>query len=81
VLDELLAQEPQQPPRNRAAARGGQLAVKLDPVFPLWDELQKDVFTPLLSQLWQNRATAREVTGEIVAQSNRLLAERGGSRR
>jgi hypothetical protein len=34
-----------------------------------------------LSRLWQNLATAREVTGEIVAQSNRLLAERGGSRR
>lgn len=77
VLDWLLAQEPGLPPKNRAVARTGQLVVRLDPIFPLWNDIEREIFAPQLQALWQNRAAAREVVREIVTQTNRYLAERG----
>ncbi|HEX2035846.1 MAG TPA: sugar ABC transporter substrate-binding protein [Chloroflexota bacterium] len=77
VLDWWLTQEPAQPPKSRSVARSGQQAVHLNPVFPRWNRIERDVFTPQLTRLWENQATAREVAREIVAQTNTILAEPG----
>jgi ABC-type glycerol-3-phosphate transport system substrate-binding protein len=74
VLDAWLKQAPDAPPRSRSVARTGQEAVHLNPVFPMWDQIERDVFTPQLARLWDNQAPAREVAREIAAQTNRLLA-------
>ncbi len=75
VLDWWLAQNPGEPPKSRSVARTGQEAVHLNPVFPLWERIERDVFTPQIARLLDNQATAREVAGEIVTQANRILAE------
>ena len=75
ALDWWLAQAPGEPPKSRSVARTGQEAVHLNPVFPLWESIERDVFTPQLTRLWENKATAREVAREIAAQANRILAE------
>ena len=80
VLDWWLAQAADQPPRSRAVPRSGQEAMHLNPVFPLWGQIEQQAFTPQLARLWDNKATAREVTREIAAQANRMLAEAVGRR-
>jgi ABC-type glycerol-3-phosphate transport system substrate-binding protein len=75
VLDWWLAQAPGEPPKSRSVARTGQEAVHLNPVFPLWESIERDAFTPQLTRLWENKATAREVAREIAAQASRMLAE------
>jgi multiple sugar transport system substrate-binding protein len=74
VLDTWLAQNPNEPPKSRGVAKTGQQAVHIRPTFPLWDRIEREVFTPLLAPLWNNQATPREVTREIAAQANRILA-------
>ncbi|HEU5318982.1 MAG TPA: extracellular solute-binding protein [Chloroflexota bacterium] len=74
VLDTWLAQNPSEPPKSRAVAKTGQQALHIRPTFPLWDRIEREVFTPLLAPLWDNKATARDVSREITAQANRILA-------
>ena len=57
-----------------SGAKTGQQALHLRPIFPLWDRIEREVFTPQLAPLWDNKATPKEVTREIVAQTNRILA-------
>lgn len=75
ALDSWLAQAPGEPPKSRSVARTGQDVVHLNPIFPLWEQIERDVFTPQLARVWDNRATAREVLREIAGQANRILAE------
>jgi len=75
VLDKWLALNPGEPPKSRSVAKTGQEAVHIDPVFPLWDRIEREAFTPLLTQIWNNQATARDAAREISAQANRILAE------
>lgn len=77
VLDAWLAQSPGEPPKSRAVAKTGQQSLHIRPTFPLWDRIEREVFTPLLAPLWDNKATARDVTREIVTQANRIIAEGG----
>ena len=58
-------------------AKTGQQSLHIRPTFPLWDRIEREVFTPLLTPLWNNQATPRDVTREITAQANRILAESG----
>ena len=74
VLDTWLAQNPNEAPKSRSVAKTGQQSLHLRPTFPLWDRVEREVFTPLLAPLWDNRATPRDVTREITAQANRILA-------
>ena len=74
VLDTWLAQNPSEPPKNRNVAKTGQQSLHIRPTFPLWDRIEREVFTPLLAPLWNNQATPRDVTREIAAQANRILA-------
>ncbi|HET7768539.1 MAG TPA: sugar ABC transporter substrate-binding protein [Chloroflexota bacterium] len=74
VLDTWLAQSPSEPPKNRNVAKTGQQSLHIRPTFPLWDRIEREVFTPLLAPLWNNQATPRDVTREITAQANRILA-------
>lgn len=80
VLEWWLAQAPDQPPRSRSVPRTGQEAMHLNPVFPLWGQIEQQAFTPQLARLWDNQATAREVAREIAAQANRMLADAAGRR-
>ncbi len=73
VLDKWLAQNPGEPPKSRGVAKTGQQAVHIDPVFPQWEEIQRDIFTPQLNRIWNNQATAREAAREIATQTNRIL--------
>ena len=74
VLDTWLAQAPGEPPRSRNVAKTGQQALHIRPTFPLWERIEREVFTPQLAPVWDNKATPREATREIVAQANRILA-------
>ena len=74
VLDTWLAQNPSEPPKNRNVAKTGQQSLHIRPTSPLWDRIEREVFTPLLAPLWNNRAIPRDVTREITAQANRILA-------
>ncbi|MGH2371445.1 MAG: ABC transporter substrate-binding protein, partial [Chloroflexota bacterium] len=75
ALDGWLAEAPGEPPKSRSVARTGQEAVHLNPIFPQWERIEDEVFTPQLAPLWENKATARDVAREITAQANRILAE------
>jgi multiple sugar transport system substrate-binding protein len=74
VLDAWLAQNPSEAPKSRNVAKTGQQALHIRPTFPLWDRIEREVFTPLLAPLWDNKAIARDVAREITAQANRILA-------
>src|SRR6266542_2177692 len=74
VLDTWLGQSPGEPPKSRNVAKTGQQALHLRPTFPLWDRIEREVFTPQLARFWDNKATAREVVREIVTQANTILA-------
>ncbi|HEU5317744.1 MAG TPA: sugar ABC transporter substrate-binding protein [Chloroflexota bacterium] len=74
VLDKWLAQNPGEAPKSRGVAKTGQEAVHIDPVFPAWDRIEREAFTPQLTRIWNNQATAREAAREITAQANRILA-------
>jgi multiple sugar transport system substrate-binding protein len=74
VLDTWLAQNPNEAPKSRSVAKTGQQSLHIRPTFPLWDRIEREVFTPLLAPLWNNQATPRDVTREIAAQANRILA-------
>jgi ABC-type glycerol-3-phosphate transport system substrate-binding protein len=74
VLDTWLAQNPSEAPKSRAVAKTGQQQLHIRPTFPLWDRVEREVFTPLLAPLWDNKATPRDVVREIVTQTNRILA-------
>jgi hypothetical protein len=75
ALDAWLAQSPGEAPKGRSVARTGQEVVHLNPIFPRWERIEDEVFTPQLAKLWDNKATAREVALEITGQANRILAE------
>ena len=75
VLDKWLALNPGEAPKSRSVAKTGQEAVHIDPVFPLWDRIEREAFTPLLTLVWNNQATPRDAAREITAQANRILAE------
>ena len=55
-------------------AKTGQEAVHIDPVFPLWDRIEREAFMPQLARIYTNQVTAREAAREIVTQANRILA-------
>ncbi len=74
VLDSWLAQNPSEAPKSRNVAKTGQQSLHIRPTFPLWDRIEREVFTPLLPPLWENKATPREVAREITTQANRILA-------
>jgi multiple sugar transport system substrate-binding protein len=74
VLDTWLAQKPGEPPKSRSVAKTGQEYVHIDPVFPLWEQMERDVFTPQLARIFNNQVTAREAAREITTQANRMLA-------
>jgi multiple sugar transport system substrate-binding protein len=80
ALDAWLAEAPGEAPKSRSVARTGQDVVSLDPIFPQWVRIESEVFTPQLTRLWNNEATAREVGREIATQANRILAEQSPSR-
>jgi multiple sugar transport system substrate-binding protein len=75
VLDTWLAQSPGEPPKSRSVAKTGQQAVHIDPVFPAWDRIEREAFTPQLTRIWNNQATARDAAREIATQANRILSE------
>lgn len=80
ALDAWLAQDPGEAPKSRSVARTGQDVVHLNPIFPAWDRIESEAFTPQLARLWENQAPAKEVAREIATQANRILAEQPASR-
>lgn len=74
VLDKWLAQNPGEAPKSRGVAKTGQEAVHIDPVFPAWDRIEREVVAPQLARVYNNQATAREAAREIATQANRIMA-------
>lgn len=74
VLDKWLAQNPGEAPKSRSVAKTGQEAVHIDPVFPAWDRIEREVVAPQLARVYNNQATAREAAREIATQANRIMA-------
>jgi multiple sugar transport system substrate-binding protein len=73
ALAHLLQADPELPPKSRHVGADGQRIIHPDPIFPGWDELERDVISPELQPLWRNERTARQVVEAIVPKANAFL--------
>ena len=75
VLDKWLAQSPGEAPRvaQRGQDRAGGGAHRSGRS-RCGTAIEREVFTPQLTRIWNNQATAREAAREIAPQANRILA-------
>ncbi|HEV2125815.1 MAG TPA: extracellular solute-binding protein [Chloroflexota bacterium] len=77
VLSWLMAQDPQLPPKNRHVGPEGQTLLVYDPIFPAYQDIQKDIIVPELTALWNNKQTAAQVVESIVPKVNAALKAQG----
>jgi multiple sugar transport system substrate-binding protein len=66
VLEWLLAQDPQLPPKNRAVGIEGQGTMVFDPIHPAYSDIQAQIIVPELAPLWDNTKTAAQVVESLV---------------
>ena len=66
VLEWLLAQDPQLPPKNRAVGIEGQGTMVYDPIHPAYSDIQAQIILPELMPLWDNSKTAAQVVESLV---------------
>ncbi|HET7769442.1 MAG TPA: sugar ABC transporter substrate-binding protein [Chloroflexota bacterium] len=66
VLEWLLAQDPQLPPKNRAVGIEGQGTMAYDPVHPAYSDIQAQIIMPELAPLWANEKNAAQVVESMV---------------
>jgi multiple sugar transport system substrate-binding protein len=74
ALEYLLKLDPDLPPRSRWVGADGQKIVHPDPIFPAWEEIQREIINPALTALWQNEKPAAQVVEDIVPKVNAALA-------
>jgi ABC-type glycerol-3-phosphate transport system substrate-binding protein len=77
VLEWLLAQDPQLPPKNRAVGIEGQGTMVYDPIFPAYTDIQTQIILPELMPLWENQKTAAQVVEQLVPKVNAALKAAG----
>jgi ABC-type glycerol-3-phosphate transport system substrate-binding protein len=77
VLSWLMAQDPGLPPQNRHVGVDGQDLLVYDPIFPAYQDIQKDVIVPELAPLWENKRTAAQVAESLVPKVNAALKGQG----
>jgi ABC-type glycerol-3-phosphate transport system substrate-binding protein len=73
ALSWLLAQDPTLPPKSRNVGADGQEIMAPDPIFPAWDEIEREVLTPELTALWNNEKTAHQCVDAAVPKVNAVL--------
>jgi multiple sugar transport system substrate-binding protein len=73
ALAHLLKVDPELPPKSRHVGSDGQLIIHPNPLFPAWDELEREVISPELQPLWRNEKTARQVAEALVPKANAFL--------
>jgi len=73
VLQWLLAQDPQLPPKNRGVGLEGQETMTYDPIFPAYSDIQTQIIVPELNALWENQKTAAQVVESLVPKVNAAL--------
>jgi multiple sugar transport system substrate-binding protein len=73
TLAELIAQEPGLPPKSRNVGPEGQDLTELDPIFPAYSDIQRDIIVPELNALWENQKTASQVAESLVPKVNAAL--------
>ena len=77
VLEWLLAQDPQLPPKNRGVGIEGQGTMVFDPIHPAYSDIQSQLILPELMPLWQNEKTAVQVVEQLVPKVNLALKAAG----
>ncbi len=55
----------------------GQDLLVYDPVFPAYQDIQKDIIVPELAPLWENTRTAAQVAESLVPKVNAALKGQG----
>ena len=73
VLEWLLTQDPQLPPKNRAVGLEGQTTMVYDPIFPAYTDIQAQIIVPELAPLWENTKTAAQVVESLVPKVNAAI--------
>ena len=66
VLEWLLAQDPQLPPKNRGVGIEGQGTMVYDPIHPAYSDIQAQIILPELMPLWDNSKNAAQVVESMV---------------
>jgi multiple sugar transport system substrate-binding protein len=69
----LVAQEPQLPPKSRNVGPEGQDLFVMDPIFPAYSEIERDIIAPELNALWDNQRTATQLVESLVPKVNAAL--------
>ncbi|MDQ3701236.1 MAG: extracellular solute-binding protein, partial [Chloroflexota bacterium] len=77
ALSWLVAQDPGLPPTNRHVGPEGQDLLVYDPIFPAYQDIQKDIIVPELAPLWDNKMTATQVAESLVPKVNAALKAQG----
>jgi multiple sugar transport system substrate-binding protein len=73
--------DPELPPKSRFVGADGQTVIHIDPIFPTWQEIERDLITPELGALWRNERTAKQVVDTIVPKVNDFLRTAGSARK
>jgi hypothetical protein len=59
--------------RPRHVGPEGQDLLVYDPIFPAYQDIQKDIIVPELAPLWDNKKTAPQVAESLVPKVNAAL--------
>jgi len=77
ALEYLLKLDPALPPQSREVGAEGQRILHPDPIFPAWEDVQRDLISPALDALWKNEKPAAQVVEELVPKVDAALAAGG----
>ena len=67
------AQDPGLPPKSRHVGADGQEIMAPDPIFPGWDEIEREILGPEMAPLWNNEKSARQWADSVVPKVNAAL--------
>jgi multiple sugar transport system substrate-binding protein len=69
--------DPDLPPKSRHVGADGQTVIHVNPIFPAWQEIERDLVVPELNALWRNERTAQQVIAALVPKVNDFLRTKG----
>jgi ABC-type glycerol-3-phosphate transport system substrate-binding protein len=73
--------DPHLPPKSRHVGADGQTVIHVNPIFPHWQEIERDIIMPELGALWRNERSAKQVVDALVPKVNDFLRARAPATR
>lgn len=77
AVQHLQTVDPHLPPKSRHVGADGQTVIHVNPIFPAWQEIEREIVLPELSALWRNERTARQAIETLVPRVNDFLRAKG----